>query len=366
MCVCAEKVRGREGGRGREGVDVYGGDTDSIYNGCIVDLMRVKGMSLCAWCDPSEPRHVRVRNTTVFAAYTCTWTFFVFALKWQRNHPQCERYYLPHNRVSVPPSARFLHQEMSWAGVKSASVSQEESFGFMDCTADEWELKKQNHQLQLDRQRGTQSDNGGGGFQSNWEPTWSCGLERRIGEIGDGGKWLCDPHKIRKSAGCNVISIGSNKGWGFEAGIHELAPGCRIHVFGDATEDRVVYKPDYVSLHTGGMVEKNTEDTDTIQSLFSAAGLSGQGIDVLRFDCEGCQLKVYKELTKTSATQILMKVHMGTRHHNSSEAGLVNAIFEHMSASGYVIFHKETSHAVYQGGCVEYSLIKLNLRGGSA
>lgn len=68
-------------------------------------------------------------------------------------------------------------------------------------------------------------------YQSNYEPNFSCQFERRIGGTGngDGPKWVCDPHRIRKLAkerrakdpshpGCVVYSVGSNGDFSFELG----------------------------------------------------------------------------------------------------------------------------------------------------
>ena len=33
-------------------------------------------------------------------------------------------------------------------------------------------------------------------WASNYEPTFACSFERKIGSRGDGGKWTCDPHRI--------------------------------------------------------------------------------------------------------------------------------------------------------------------------
>jgi hypothetical protein len=34
----------------------------------------------------------------------------------------------------------------------------------------------------------------------NWEPSLTCQAQRRIGRAGDGGKWVCDPHRITEKA----------------------------------------------------------------------------------------------------------------------------------------------------------------------
>ena len=31
-------------------------------------------------------------------------------------------------------------------------------------------------------------------FQNNWEPSIRCIADKRMGNHGDGGKWVCDPH----------------------------------------------------------------------------------------------------------------------------------------------------------------------------
>jgi hypothetical protein len=49
-------------------------------------------------------------------------------------------------------------------------------------------------------------------FQQNYEPNFSCAEEERVGN-GDGGKWICSPHRINEIAveqRCLVYSIGSN------------------------------------------------------------------------------------------------------------------------------------------------------------
>ncbi len=36
-------------------------------------------------------------------------------------------------------------------------------------------------------------------FQSHWEPSWNCELEERIGNFGDGGKWVCVAYTLKQN-----------------------------------------------------------------------------------------------------------------------------------------------------------------------
>jgi hypothetical protein len=47
-------------------------------------------------------------------------------------------------------------------------------------------------------------------YQNNWEPHIPCVEEERVGEHGDGGKWVCDPICMLKRNRCTVLSFGSN------------------------------------------------------------------------------------------------------------------------------------------------------------
>ena len=87
-----------------------------------------------------------------------------------------------------------------------------------------------------------------------WLPLFSCPHERRIGGLGDGGKWVCDPHRIKdqvKTNGCLVYSVGSRGDFIFEEQINEaLSNECEMHTFDPSSYAHLA--PKYVKYHEWG------------------------------------------------------------------------------------------------------------------
>ena len=73
-------------------------------------------------------------------------------------------------------------------------------------------------------------------YQNHYEPEFVCLHERRVGKLGDGGKWICDPHRIREQEECLVYSVGSNGDFSFEEAVLEsVGSHCEIHTVRDFT-----------------------------------------------------------------------------------------------------------------------------------
>lgn len=71
-------------------------------------------------------------------------------------------------------------------------------------------------------------------YLQNYEPLFSCPRELRVGGLGDGPKWVCDPHRLRNlGKDCLVYSVGSAGKYEFEDAVREhVGPDCEIHTFG--------------------------------------------------------------------------------------------------------------------------------------
>ena len=251
----------------------------------------------------------------------------------------------------VPPVASVVTMGHGY------EASMHESFGFMRYFEPMWERKKKLHQIQSKKQHGGHGDGQGRKyFQFNWEPNWSCGYEQRIGNVGDGGKWVCDAYMIADAPVCNIISIGSNNEWSFEISMHELNPRCIIHTF-DHTITPNSRKPAYVVYYPYGLGASDDKNIRTMDSILRLTGLTKTTVDVLKIDCEGCEFQVYKEITKGFIRQILIEIHM----RGGVKSTAIDTLFEHMGLNGYVIFHKEPNTYGCSGDCIEYSFVKLNL-----
>lgn len=222
-------------------------------------------------------------------------------------------------------------------------------------------------------------------YQNNFEPDFTCPHERRVGGMGDGPKWVCDPHRIppysqrrQKNGGngCLVYSVGSQGNFEFEIGLMEtlgrnkqaLSGGnvggydqsgddapCEIHVFDPA--DYSGEAPNGIFYHAWGIkssTERNMESNfKSFQDTVAALGHEGRVIDVFKIDCEGCEWETFNDWfdSKVAIMQILVEVH-------KSPPEAID-FFETMQENGYVTFHKEPNTAFGGGTCQEYAMVKL-------
>ena len=238
---------------------------------------------------------------------------------------------------------------MQQVGVRSAS----ESYGFMHYSEQDWQRFHDVHRNQSQKQRGGNHEHGNVFYQQNYEPTWSCPFERRIGKAGDGGKWVCDAYRIAELQECLVISIGSSNEWSFEVEVHNLNPRCEIFTF-----DHTIVPtntPAFVHFNRVGLDTKNTSATATLAGLLERIHRVGRVVDLFKIDCEGCEWNTFPQFFEGFLRQVLIELH------GVGPAFRAHSFFEAMAAHGYVIFHKEPNTLGCGGECIEYSFIKLNL-----
>jgi hypothetical protein len=211
------------------------------------------------------------------------------------------------------------------------------------------------HQQQIARQVITNDIIGRAFFQRNWEPSLSCTALARMGCPGDGGKWVCDPHRYLGEH-CLIYSFGSNDEFSFEDAVHHFNPRCEIHTF-DPVVSQPVNKPSYVQFHPWGMGAHDSaaDSIYTLPTIMSQLGHTN--VSILKIDCEGCELDAFDTpgFPSHSGTvqQILMEVHFDGKPER------MHRLFNFLADSGYAIVSKEANIQYSDGTAVEFSLIHL-------
>jgi hypothetical protein len=217
-------------------------------------------------------------------------------------------------------------------------------------------------------------------YQNNWEPTIACRFKRRIGGLGDGPKWICDPHRIARAVQrrggdkCLVYSVGSNGNFLFEAGLQKsLGKGsiCEVHTFdfGNFHRKAKWYANLNIHYHQWGLkgsynettalsenqakfLNENPSSFKTLQETMEVLGHSGQVIDIFKIDCEGCEWSTYKDWLTPDIRQIQVELHGVPPHKNT--------FFLALKKAGYAVFSKEPNTLGCRGSCIEYAFLKLD------
>lgn len=207
-------------------------------------------------------------------------------------------------------------------------------------------------------------------YQENWDPDWSCAAEQKVGNTGDGHKWVCDPHRI--SPDCIAYSVGSNGDFSFEMALHEQLPSCDIHIFDFTDYTSNMPRRLKAHFHPWGLrpsYDTNTSEWDTafstqpwsdpkrpnlqFKTLKETMEILGhERVDLFKIDCEGCEWQSYEDWTKADLRQILVEVH-------DSPPAVVNDFFLKLHHAGFVIFHKEPNTQFSFGRCQEIGFFKM-------
>lgn len=295
-----------------------------------------------------------------------------------------------------------------------------ESFGLIDVEDSQWKAQKSLLKKNLARQgfRGKQPKLAGHWYQDNWEPMISCPLEERVGNLGDGGKWICSPTRLTRrsrideeavnasfsSEECLVYCIGSNNQWDFEEALHRFTgDDCEFHTF-DPTLTRLKGKPGFVRFHPWGLADPriffkymgiaaNPAAKKMLNGSADASWLlrqyaDGEVIDnrsrivfpkiadfrrllghqhrrvtVLKIDAEGFEwIEPESSFLSEDIGQLQIELHRGTTlsRFEKNKPPAAERFFQAAKRRGLAIFHKEPNTQGCQGRCIEYSFLKLH------
>ena len=265
---------------------------------------------------------------------------------------------------SSPRSIRSAETPMVALPPSQCSLSLLESDGWFCELIFDWKQRKKNHRLQDKRNRMT--DTPLMFFQNNWEPTFQCAFERRLGNVGDGGKWVCDIHRLtNKNNGTALIySFGSNEDFSFERAVKEELPNAEIHTF---DRQRSTCPENVCVFHQAFLGNGRVAGTKSLLMIIDELGHRQREIDVLKVDIEGSEFSLFEDFFQTVKNnrntapyvrQILFEIHFPNE--KGDEPCLqIHRLFELFRRNHYVIFHKESN--LYAPTTIfEYALLRLN------
>jgi Methyltransferase domain len=210
-------------------------------------------------------------------------------------------------------------------------------------------------------------------YYTNFFPNFNCPHAKRVSGMGDGPKWVCDPHRLvsvaerRKASGepgphCIIYSIGSNGNYEFEDSmVEQVGTICEIHVF-DFSRDysRPQNKLNNIHFHQWGLQGSHENrlrgEFLSFPEILKRLGHESKTIDIFKIDCEGCEWETQQDWINHDIRQVLVETH---RLPWRWEKGL--QYFQAFKQNGFGMFARE-SNGHGGGRYYEYSYIRLDPR----
>ncbi|KAF1759808.1 hypothetical protein GCK72_016275 [Caenorhabditis remanei] len=181
-------------------------------------------------------------------------------------------------------------------------------------------------------------------------PEVFCPEKIRVGTVGDGGKWVCNPWKVPRDS--VMFSLGLNNYIGFEEEWQKMTNNSNVLYGFDAAEQNPDTKNTYSNIRgtsrqaTIAVASDPSKHKYTIEDLARTSNISD--IEILKIDIEGAELTcLIPFLTKYQVCQIYLELHGGAPEH----VALLNRI-AHL---GYRLFSYEING--YSMSACEYSFI---------
>lgn len=193
-------------------------------------------------------------------------------------------------------------------------------------------------------------------------PQVSCPSMVRVGSMGDGGKWVCNPWRLPEKD-CVVYSLGVNGDVSFEKDLHGVSGRkCKYVSVDPAQQPASLFEPFGGTFFQGYMAGK----TNATGKRITLAGLMEQfkhsRVDILKMDIEGWEFETLNaflnstEITerKSPFCQILTELHEAMGY--NLEAWI--RLFENLEKRGFRLFSKEANLACTV--CYEFSFLHMS------
>jgi len=198
-------------------------------------------------------------------------------------------------------------------------------------------------------------------YSPNWPCLWGEVL-MGVGK-GDGNKWMCGAHLIRRP--CIVYSFGSRRNTRFERGIHALQKDCEVHIYDPTVEAPGEVQQFGFHWHSVGLgsLDGNTTKGMPVKTLATLMRENRHVyIDVLKVDIEGAEFESFKQIVQDgwpSIGQLMIEVHLLARGDRTDpELDTLIAAFE---KAGFRLYHQELN-TLHMKCCMEYAFIQRDWR----
>ena len=219
------------------------------------------------------------------------------------------------------------------------------------------------------------------------EPTWSCITEKRVGGVGDGGKYLCgydfSKKQISVEQKCVIYSFGSAGQDDFER-FMSTHTSCDVHIFDptprirrDMTARARKYGAHFHSIGLGGLNGKINMNGIWQNNLNGAElkilslpeimdQFEHDRIDVLKVDIEGSEYDAFEVILLNCEFDIeiiLLELHV----FGPESRDQIFKLISDMERCGYRMYHKEPNYQGCHGTkCVEFAFTRSDCKSESS
>uniref|UniRef100_A0A914P0F9 Methyltransferase domain-containing protein n=1 Tax=Panagrolaimus davidi TaxID=227884 RepID=A0A914P0F9_9BILA len=174
----------------------------------------------------------------------------------------------------------------------------------------------------------------------------------RIGFIGDGGKWICNPSSVQSLPECVVYSLGIAEDPSFEESFQNFTQNkCLVRSFDKDLQSSKTMKR--ISAANGIFMKaliagktNKSKNHYTFKDIMNTFG--DTRVDILKIDIEGAEFDIQDELISVPICQILIEIHGKSAKHTLQ-------LLQKFSINGFYLFSYEINGRYHQ--LSEYSFI---------
>lgn len=191
-------------------------------------------------------------------------------------------------------------------------------------------------------------------------PQVACPTMVRVGKLGDGGKYVCNPWRV--SEDCVIYSLGVSGEVSFETDLYETTGRrCRFYCVDPGGQAADLFKPfngTFIQAYMTGKADPAAQRT-SIAALMQK--YNHKKVDIIKMDIESWEFDSFKgffDETKitnehTPACQLFIEF-----HHVDANLEKWTTLFSALETRGFRMFSKEAN--MYCPQCHEYSYIHLS------